>query len=123
MPATGLPTMKEPNVPTMQHQDTELANEPTNQQPRTPRQGASRVPWLATLASTAACALPLLLTGGLAAGVGALINVWVVVAVVVAAGVAGAGLLWRRRKQTAAREAVAGISRSVLVAAPRDENV
>jgi len=42
--------------------------------------------------------LPLLLTGGLAAGVGALMNGWIVVAVMAAAGVGGAGLWWRRRR-------------------------
>jgi hypothetical protein len=115
--------MKEPNVPTMQREDNELANESPKQQSRTPRQRASRVSWLATLASTAACALPLLLTGGLAAGVGALINVWIVVAVVVAAGVAGAGLLLRRRKQSTARDSVAGKPLPVLGAMRRDENV
>jgi hypothetical protein len=83
-------------VPTMQNADADLSNQ---QLPRTPTKRATRATWLATLASAAACALPLLFTGGLAAGVGALINGWIVVAVIAAAGVGGAGLWWRRRRR------------------------
>lgn len=109
-------------MPTMQDADTEVTHETTEQQWRTQTTRASRAPWLATLASAAACALPLLLTGGLAAGVGALYNVWIVVPVIVAAGVAGASLLWRRRRQAAVRKPIAGESWPALLAVPRDEN-
>ena len=112
-------------MPTMQDADTELTHEtpeqqrqrtPTKQHGRTPTKRAPRAPLLATLASAAACGLPLL-AGGLAAGLGALANMWIVVPAVVAAGIGGVGLLWRRRrKQAAVREAIAGESWSTLLA-------
>lgn len=83
----------------MQNEDTAPTHETLKQQSRTPTMRASRAPWLAALVSATACALPLLLTGGIAAGVSALIDGWLVFAVTVAVGIVSAGVLLRRRRR------------------------
>jgi predicted lipid-binding transport protein (Tim44 family) len=62
---------------------------------------------LAMLACLAACTLPLLLAGGLAAGLGALFNSWNVAAVMILVATAGGAVIWQRRKQTTSRAAAA----------------
>lgn len=57
---------------------------------------------LAMLACVAACSLPLLVSGGIAAGVGALVTDSLVVAVVVLATSALAAAIWWRRRRDAA---------------------
>jgi hypothetical protein len=93
-------------VPAMPEQQTKPVHEIDIAQSPKPTKGkGSLAAGLAMLTCVAACTLPVLLTGGLAAGLGALFNNWNVAAAIVLVATAGAAVIWRRRKQTTTRAA------------------
>jgi hypothetical protein len=94
-----------PAVPEQQTKPSHQIDIARSPKPRTGK--GSLAAGLAVLACVAACTLPVLVTGGLAAGLGALFNNWNVAAAIILVATAGAAVIWRRRKQTASRAATA----------------
>jgi hypothetical protein len=95
-------------VPAMPEQQTKPVHRIEIQpQPKPRTSKGSLAAGLALLACVGACTLPLLLAGGLAAGLSALFNSWNVAAVMSLVATAGGVVVWRRRKQTTGRAATA----------------